>query len=393
MQQNCNQCLYNKSHPFGLAVYLDGCSGCDTHLQKKEIDWVSVNDALIADVNQFKKKKRSYDCIVPVTGDAEDYFVLSQVLELGLAPLVVSVNDYFKNDIGWHNLHNLITHFDVDSLIYNPDINVYKELVRTSLRKFDHILLPFLSLHTSFPVHIAYERNIPLIIWGQNQAVEQVGKFSHHDRAQMSKWSRKEHDMLGLDMDTFIGNGAQVDTRSLNYYMYPEINRLSKRGVTGIYLSNYMLWDPLKQNQASVNFGFKPQKNRASFDIYERAGSSVYYQLHDLLKLKRVGYRKITDHLVREIRHGRIGRSEAKLLEQSYNQSKVDLRGFFAWLNVTSSGYEWFKSHRLGSLNELIVESEVDIQSPTLPETLSCFLDASQEVSESFISFEKGVCI
>ena len=111
-------------------------------------------------------------------GDAEDFFVLQKVLKLGLNPLLVSVNDYFKNDIGWHNLHQLITYFDVDSMVYNPDISVYKDLVRTSLRKLDHILLPFLTLHTSFPVHIAKQRKIPLIVWGQNQSVEQVGKFS-----------------------------------------------------------------------------------------------------------------------------------------------------------------------------------------------------------------------
>ena len=101
-----------------------------------------------------------------------------------------------------YNLHNLITHFDVDSFVFNPNINVYKDLVRTSLRKFDHILLPFLSLHTSFPVHVAKERKIPLIIWGQNQAVEQVGKFSHHDKVEMSKWGRKEHDLFNCDINT-----------------------------------------------------------------------------------------------------------------------------------------------------------------------------------------------
>jgi len=204
MHKFCNQCLYTTEHPFGLSVYQSGCSGCSTHQEKNVINWDEKHQVLQTIVKQVKKKSKNYDCVVPVTGDAEDYFVLSKILALGLSPLVVSVNDYFKNDIGWHNLHQLITNFDVDSLVFNPDIRVYKDLVRTSLRKFDHILLPSLSLHTSFPVHVAYERKIPLIIWGQHQAIEQVGKFSHHDNVEMSKWSRKEHDLFETDIDTLI---------------------------------------------------------------------------------------------------------------------------------------------------------------------------------------------
>ncbi|MCJ8339779.1 MAG: N-acetyl sugar amidotransferase [Pseudomonadales bacterium] len=391
MENSCNQCLYDQSHPFGLVVYPQGCSGCDTHNEKYDINWQAKKAELIEDISFSKVRKRGYDCVVPVVGDAEDYYVLNKVLELQLSPLVVAVNDYFKNDIGWHNLHNLITHFDVDSLVYNPDIRIYKELIRTSLRKHDHIMLPFLSLHSSFPVHIAYERNIPLIIWGQNQAIEQVGKFSHLDKAEMSKWSRKEHDLFGINIDSLIGNGAQVDTRALNYYQYPDVKRLAKRGVRGLYLSNYCHWDPLKQNKSTLEFGFKPQGNASSFDTYERAGSSVYYQFHDLLKYKRVGYRKIRDHLVREIRHGRVTRKQAFAIEAHYHQSKINIRGFFDWLDVSESGYQWFKSHRLGDVKNLITESDTTAQPLDLPEYLVPMIEVGHDAVDDFVCFGKGV--
>lgn len=391
MLKQCNKCLYDSKHPFGISIYTEGCSGCTTHDEKYVINWENKRDELESLIKSSKKKNSIYDCVVPVVGDAEDYVVLSKVLELGMAPLVVSVNDYFKNDIGWHNLHNLITYFDVDSIIYNPDIRVYKELVRTSLRKYDHILLPFLTLHTSFPVHIAYERNIPLIIWGQNQAIEQVGKFSHHDKVEMSKWNRKEHDLFGVDIDNLIGNGAQVNYRDLNYYKYPKISSLFSRKVKGIYLSNYFKWDPLKQNSQVVQYGFKPQYNTSSFDIYERAGSSVYYQFHDLLKYKRIGYRKIRDHLTREIRHGRINKNEAYLLEQEYNKSKVDVNTFFDWLGMSKSGKDWFIMHRLKGYEHLIGENTHN--SIKLPNKLSNLVVESSNVQNDFIIFGKGIGI
>ncbi|KGJ97004.1 N-acetyl sugar amidotransferase [Colwellia psychrerythraea] len=391
MHKYCNQCLYSTKHPFGLSVYESGCSGCSTHQEKNEINWQKRYQELQEIVQTVKNKTKGYDCVVPVTGDAEDYFVLSKVLELGLSPLVVAVNDYFKNDIGWHNLHQLITNFDVDSVIFNPDIRVYKDLVRTSLRKFDHILLPFLSLHTSFPVHIAYERKIPLIIWGQHQAIEQSGKFSHYDKVEMSKWSRKEHDLFETDIDTLIGNGAQVNTRDLNYYQYPDIAKLSRRGIKGLYLSNYFRWDPLVQNKKMLVHGFRPERNQSSFDVYERAGNSVYYQFHDLLKYKRVGYRKIRDHLVREIRHGRITRDEASAIESQYNQSQVNIRGFFNWLDVSQSGYEWFKLHRLNDVKNLICETDVEKKNIILPEKLTFLVEQAYCSINEFIYFGKGI--
>ncbi|MDB4580784.1 hypothetical protein N9106_08880, partial [Akkermansiaceae bacterium] len=279
--EQCKKCLYTTDHPFGLTLTEGLCSGCITHHEKYTIDWEEKCNELLQIIKSAKSHTGTYNCVVPVVGDAEDYYVVSKVLELGLNPLIVSVNSYFLNDIGHYNFQNLITYFDLDSWFYNPEIQTYKELIRTSLRKYNHMYLPWIQLHTSFPVHVAKEKKIPLIIWGGNQAVEQVGKFSHHDRVEMSSWSRVEHDLFGSDIASLMGNGAQVNERKINFYHYPKVSELGKNAI-GIYLSNYMLWDPLKQNHSTLKFGFKPEKTEYTFDPFERAGSSVYYGIHDL---------------------------------------------------------------------------------------------------------------
>ncbi len=391
MLNKCKKCLYDEKHPFHLCFDEGICSGCFTHEEKYEINWDKKEEELKELVKEAKKNAKVYDCVLPIIGDAEDYYVLKKVLGLGLNPLIVCVNDYFKNDIAWHNLHNLITYFDVDSFIYNPDIRVYKELIRTALRKYDSMYLPFLSLHTSFVVHIAKEREIPLVIWGGNQSIEQAGKFSHHDKVQMSKWSRKEHDLFGQDIKSFIGNGAQVQTKDLYYYKYPDISSLNKtkKNVKGIYLSNYFLWDPLKQNHSILDCGFIPQENPASFDIYERAGSSTYYQIHDLLKYKKLGYRKITDHLSREIRHKRVDRKTALEIEKHYTNSKVDVYAFFKWLGMSDSGIKWFILHQLKGLEHLIGKEEQN--KIKLPKAIDQLLIKGSNPKKEFLSFAKGI--
>lgn len=392
MKSICSRCLYSSDHPFGL-TFLDGvCSGCMTHCEKYEIDWDRQWICLEEYCRSTTLLSNShYTCVVPVSGYAEDYFVLQKVLELGLKPLVVAVNNFFMNDIGWHNLHNLITHFDVDSQMYSPDISTYKELICTSLKKNNDILWPSVSLKNIYPVHVALERNIPLIIWGQNQAIEQVGKFSHYDKVEMTRWTIKEHDQRGIDIDLLIGTGAELDTRTINYYRHPQLNKLRKKAIRGLYLNNYIYWDPIAQNKSSVEDGFKPEFTFSTFDPYERAGCSVYYQVHDLLRLINCGYRKVDDHLSREVRHRRISKSEACFLSAKFRASKVDIRPFFDWLGVSKSGVDWIVEQKLSPFSHLISSEPQDLDDFILPSQLSEMVSQTYRSSESFIPFGKGI--
>ena len=160
MIKKCKRCLYDSQHPFGLTFNSKGvCSGCLIHEEKYKINWENKKDDLHIFFQKIRKKKRSYDCIVPVFGDAEDYYVIEKVLSFNLNPLIVHINNYFYNDIGWYNFQNLITHFDLDSHTLNPKIETYKNLVRKSLRKYNNIMWPYNCLLKSYPVEAAIQKN------------------------------------------------------------------------------------------------------------------------------------------------------------------------------------------------------------------------------------------
>ena len=386
----CPNCLYETNHAFHLSFFDQVCLGCLTHAEKNILDWEERKNRLTSILKKYKKNNKKYDCIIPVVGDAEDYFVVDTVLKFGLSPLIVSVNDYFKNEIGWKNYHTLITNFDLDSICFNPNLEEYKELIRTSFRKANHIHLPWLYLHTAYPVHVAIERNIPLIIWGQSQPVEQVGKFSHLDEVEMTKWSRREHDTLGYNLSDIIGTGAQINTRHLKYYEYPKLSTITQKKVRGIYLSNFLRWDPLYQNKSTIKLGFTPESNNSSYDVFERSGSSTYYTIHDILKKQRVGYRKINDHIARDLRHGHINKEDATNLLEAFGKRKVNIKNFFDWLGVTESGYEWLIKYRFNDVQEYItIENEnIDIK---LPKYLSDISSNIEKSTDNFILYGKGI--
>jgi hypothetical protein len=57
--------------------------------------------------------------------------------------------------------------------------------------------------------------------------------------------------------------------------------------------------------------------------------------LHDLIKLCKHGYSKVTDHATREIRFGRISRNQGLRLVKHYQKESCDyVQQFSAWLGI-----------------------------------------------------------
>mgnify|MGYP003307326545 CR=1 FL=1 len=62
-----------------------------------------------------------------------------------------------------------------------------KEITRLSIRELGDIYWHVLAGTQTFPVQVATKLKIPLIIWGVNGWLDQVGMFSHHDQVEMTK--------------------------------------------------------------------------------------------------------------------------------------------------------------------------------------------------------------
>ena len=74
----CKKCLYSEFHPLGITFDKNGiCSGCQIHEEKNNIDWGDKYENLKSIVNKYKNRnKTNYDCIVPITGSGDSYFIL-----------------------------------------------------------------------------------------------------------------------------------------------------------------------------------------------------------------------------------------------------------------------------------------------------------------------------
>ena len=322
--ETCKRCLYDTSHPLGLIIDDEGiCSGCRIHEEKDTLNWTERQSLLERLVGDYRSKdKRNHDCIVPVSGGMDSYFIVHIVKEkLGLNPLLVTYNKYWNTPLGIRNLANLRIRFNCDILIQNVNPISVKRIVKTTLRSFGSIYWHCIAGQTVFPVQTAVRKKIPLIIWGAHQGMEQVGMFSHEHEVEMTRRYRKDHDLMGYEADNLLSDFDVLNERDIWQYRYPEDEEISSVGVRGIYLNNYIRWDPKAQHELMIKkYQFETSKFDRTFDCYDFVDCYNYMNLHDIIKYYKTGISKVTDHATREIRHGRLSKKDALGLV-AYHQS------------------------------------------------------------------------
>lgn len=347
----CRRCLYSSTHPLGLVLDAEGiCSGCRIHEEKDTLNWNERWEELRRIVQPYRSRVDNYDCIVPVSGSQDSYYVVHTVKErLGLNPLLVSYNKYFNTPLGVRNLANLRMRFNCDILTQNVNPLSVKKIIRASLRKFGSMYWPNLAGHSVFPVQTAVRLNVPLIIWGAHQGLEQVGMFSHEHEVEMTRRYRKDHDLMGHEADDLLWVFDTLTEQDIWQYRYPLDSELNRVGVRGIYLGNYVRWDPKAQHEQMITqYKYQTSAFPRTFDCYDYVDCFNYMDAHDLLKLYKHGYSKVTDHACREIRFGRITRDQGIALVRAHEQQPLRyFKQLCDWLGVQPRSLQFvFDRHR-----------------------------------------------
>lgn len=344
--QVCSRCLYTSRHPLYLTVDENGlCSGCRVHEEKDAINWEEKQKRLKDILEKYRNRSgNNYDCIVPVSGAGDSYFIVHVVKNIfGLNPLLVTYNKQYNTDVGVRNLANLRIKFNCDIMTMTVNPHTVKKITRASMRRFGSIYWHCIAGQTVYPVQMAVKLKIPLIIWGAHQGVDQVGMFSHHDEVEMSRKYRKEHDLMGYEAEDLISDFDGVTMEDINPFKYPHDEEIAAVGVRGIYLNNFIRWDSLEQHNQMVQlYGYESTEANRTFDPYNHADCFNYTDVHDYIKVLKLGYGKATDHACREIRLRKMTREEAMMHVAGYQRRAVkNLKLFVDWLGITENSFHY----------------------------------------------------
>jgi N-acetyl sugar amidotransferase len=341
----CKRCLYPTNHPYGMVLDAQGvCMGCRIHEEKDTLDWSARFRKLkgIVHANGKNLGRKGFDCIVPVTGGGDSFFIVHMVKNvLGMNPLLVNYNSHYNTKVGIRNLANLTTVFDCDIVTSTPSPALLKRITKHTLKKFGSMYWQVLAGYLTFPVQVAVRFRIPLIIWGVQPWSEQTGMFSHTDESEMTERCRKEHALMGIAAEDLIDPVADISRADVQSFVYPYDNELEAVGVRGLYLSNYIRWDAKKQHELMIEtYGYESALQQRTFNTYEDVHCFHSAGVHDYIKYLKYGYSKVTDHASREIRLKRMTREEGITKVVEYTDRKpADLPLFLDWVGMSEQEF------------------------------------------------------
>ena len=368
----CKKCLVPNSRPNGKFNKNGICIPCEFYERSKKDNYEKRFYELKNIISKIKKKSNSqYDCLVGVSGGKDSTRQALWVRDkLGLNPLLVSVVYPPRqiSEAGVKNLSNL-TKIGFDTLCLGPAPILSKQLVKYAFYNFGNWLKATeLALFSGVP-QIAVEKKIPLILWGENPAL-QVGD---HAILGSSIWDGNNlirgNTLSGGDLSWFLKVAKGMN--KLNMYKFPDKKELNKSGVKTIFLG------PAWENWSSENNAIISLVHGLSYrdDKPENTGDLIKARMVDedwtiinmLLKYYKFGFSRGTEQASVLIRSGQISREEGIKIAEKYDTacSKKYILSFCKYLSIRE--YEFwsvlkkFTNRKLFDVNNKIPKKKFKV--------------------------------
>lgn len=344
----CNSCLYPMSSATPMEVNSDGiCMGCLQASAKFEISdegWQQRLDLLRQTLVEGSQAAGSdYDCIIAVSGGKDSYFQTHVIRKvLGLNPLLVTYYGNNFSEVGEKNLRNMKDAFGVDHIIYSPGVDVLKKLNRLGF-----IITGDMNWHNhcgiaTIPMKMAVNFGVPFVIWGEHGYADLCGQFSLNDFVEFTYRNRLEHFCRGYEWNYMVGLEGLTE-KDLYAYKYPSDEQIDAINLRGLYMNNFVRWDPAKQTELVIReYGFetpdlpfeRTYRSMSNLDDIHENG------VHDYMKFIKFGYGRCTDHASKDIREGKLGRSQAVDLVTKHDPVKPS--DLARWLDYTGMTEDQF---------------------------------------------------
>ena len=220
--KRCIKCNLPETHETITFDEFGVCNICNQHLFKASaINWEQRKQEL-DELMALYRGRYDYDCLVPFSGGKDSTFTLNYLVkEYGVKPLVVRFDHGFLRPNLEENVKRTVRRLGVDILTFTPNWKIVQKLMLQSfLEKGDFCW----HCHTgifSYPMHLAIEKNIPLIIWGEPSA-EYTAYYDYKQSEEVDEKRFNRYINLGITSeDMFIRLGGKVDPRDLKPYTYP----------------------------------------------------------------------------------------------------------------------------------------------------------------------------
>lgn len=315
----CSKCGFPDTRP-GL-IFRDGvCGACINYAKRETVDWDERKKKLEAIVSPYVGKYK-YDCLIPVSGGKDSYFLVHTMCKLGLNPLLVTVSDSFTHTkAGIHNLRNLITKYNLNHWQYTIGHDLFKRATRVAFEDTGEALKFVEYAIYTVPVKLAQAFGIPLVIFGENSAYE-------YGTSDTDDWYANAaiRDMIKkLNEERPWWTSKGITNREIDSII--PLWSLGDSNPVVMFMSHFYQWSSTTNLALAKENGFRDLTGewdrKGTIENFEQI-DSMGYMVHLWLKYPKFGFQRVTDIATRRVREGLLTYEKAQKLIQD-NDSILD---------------------------------------------------------------------
>lgn len=307
--ERCTKCGFPNTRP-GI-IFKDGiCQACINYEGRKYVDWATRQNELKL-LCLSHKGKGKYDCIIPVSGGKDSYFLVhTLVREMGMRPLLVTVTDPFTHtEAGSHNLKNLRTIFNLPHWQYAISPDLFRRVTRAAFEDTGEPLKFVEYAIYTIPVMLAKALDISLVFFGENSGFEYGNTEENYYDANPDI----ENMMVKIDSERAWWNAKGISNDEIDSIL-PATGW--RDDVQVCYMSYFKPWSSLSNLEIAKKYGFRDLAGewarKGTIENFEQI-DSVAYMVHLWMKYPKFGFQRVSDIASRRVREGAMTLREARI--------------------------------------------------------------------------------
>ena len=312
----CKRCVLSNRRPRISFDAAGVCSACRFAEEKAATDWEVRRRELALLCDRHRRSTGEFDIVVPVSGGKDGGFVAHKLKhDFGMTPLCVTWAPLMPTDIGRQNLDRFVASgFDV--VQGRPNGQSTRKLALLAFEHMGDPFLPFIYGQTNFPLRVAAQEGISLIMYGEDGDRAYGGESAEH-RATRSVDDHNSNYFSGKPPEFWLQHG--ITPSELEMFLP---SRTAKDFMPEIHFFGYYVdWVPQENYYyCSDHTGFQPNPERTEGTYSKYASLDDKLDgLHYYLGFIKYGIGRATSDAAHEIRDGHITREEGVALVHKFD--------------------------------------------------------------------------
>jgi N-acetyl sugar amidotransferase len=339
----CKKCTISNQRPRITFDEHGVCSACNfAEFKKTKIDWEARDAELVALCNKHRKTDGSYDVIVPCSGGKDGSFVAHMLkYKYNMNPLCVTWAPLLATELGRKNLDSFIS-AGFDHILGTPNPKITRKLTQLAFQHMGDPFQPFIYGQTNFPLKMAIQHKVQLIMYGENGEVEYGGNMKNAFSPTREIADHDDHYFSGKPPSFWEEHG--LSKSDLAPFSAPPFKDIKANNTEIHFFGYYKCWDPQEcYYYARENTGFTPNTERSEGTYSKYASLDDRIDgFHYYLAYIKFGIGRATSDTAHEIRDGKIDRDEGKALVKRYDGEfpQKHYKTFLDYCNITSEEFD-----------------------------------------------------